>query len=89
MRYEILEQFFGQEVDVSLVSRSTVSGILGPSEMDGGYCDLVEVEPSSESSKKRYGSWVLDRDMITGIRLLKPHVDKDDDDDGDCCEKSS
>ena len=88
MRYEVLEQFFGQLVDVSLSTRGTVTGIIGPAEADGGHCDVVEIEPFSESSKKRYGSWVLDKETITGIRLIKPHTDDDEDDCKDCDESA-
>ena len=89
MRYEVLEQFFGQTVEVTLSSRSTISGALGPSDSDGGYCDIVELEPTTDYGKKRHGSWILDKEMIIGIRLIKPHVDDEDDGDADCCEKSS
>ena len=80
MRYEVLEQFFGQIVDVTLVSRGTMSGTLGPSEMDDGCQELVDLEPASLSSQKRFGPWVLCVDAIVGVRLIKPHVEDDDDD---------
>lgn len=89
MRYEILEQFFGQHVDVSLTSRGTLSGILKPADDDGGWNDVVELEPESERNKKRYGSWVLDKEMIVAVRLIKPHVDEDDEDCKADCDESS
>lgn len=89
MRYEVLEQFFGQTVDISLTSRGTMTGILKPAETDSGWNDIVELEPESQRNKERYGSWILDKEMIAAIRLIKPHRDDEDDDGDDCCEKSS
>lgn len=82
MRFEVLTNFFGQLVEVSILNK-TFTGILRHSEFDDGLEDVVEVEPASDYAKKRHGSAILDVDTITSIRLLKPHTDEDD---GDCCE---
>lgn len=84
MRFEVLTNFFGQLVEVAILSK-TFTGILRRSEMDDGTEDIVEVEPASDYARKRHGSAVLDVDTITSIRLLKPHTD---DEDGDCCESA-
>jgi hypothetical protein len=84
MRFEVLTHFFGQEVEVAILSK-TFTGILRQSEMDDGLEDVVEIEPSSDYARKRHGSAVLDVDTITSIRLLKPHTGDDED---DCCEKA-
>lgn len=88
MRFEVLAQFFGQNVEVGILSK-THNGILRQSDADDGSNDIVELEPMSDYYKKRYGSWVLKTETITSIRPIKPHVDEDDGDEGDCCEKSS
>jgi hypothetical protein len=89
MRYEVLEQFFGQPIEITLVSRGTYSGILRQSEYDDGSEEIVELEPGTDHGKKRFSAWVLETDAIVGVRLIKPHTDDDDGDEDDCCEKSS
>lgn len=84
MRYEVLTNYFGQHVEVSIINK-TFGGILRQSEMDGGQNDIVEVEPATDYARKRYGSAILDVETITSIRAIKPHTDDDD----DCCEDSA
>ena len=88
MRFEVLAQFFGQNVEIGILSK-THSGILRQSDSDNGNNNVVELEPMSDYYQKRYGAWVLAVDTITSIRPIKPHVDEDDGDDADCCEKAS
>ena len=85
MRFEILTHYFGQLVEVGILTKTFV-GIIRQSEMDDGLEDIVEVEPASDYARKRHGPAVLDVDTITSIRLLKPHMD--DEDSGDCCESA-
>jgi hypothetical protein len=88
MKYEILEQFFGQPVEITLISRGSYSGILRQSEFDDGAEQIVELESGSENTKKRFSPWTLEVEAVVGIRLIKPHVDDDDDDCKDCDESS-
>jgi hypothetical protein len=80
MKYEVLEHFFGQPVEISLVSSRTYRGILGQSEYDDGAQEIVELGPDPEYNR-RFSSWVLETGAIMGIRLIKPHVDDDNDDE--------
>ncbi len=84
MRFEVLAQFFGQNVEIGILSK-THTGILRQSDSDNGTNDIVELEPMSDYYQKRYGSWILDAECITSIIPIKPHVDEDDE---DCCEKA-
>jgi len=79
MRFEVLAQFFGQPVELAILSK-THNGIIRQSEVDNGNNDVVELEPMSDYYKKRFGSWILDVEVITSIRPIKPHVDEDDED---------
>lgn len=88
MRFEILAQFFGQPVEVGILTK-THTGIIRQSEVDNGSHDVVELEPLSDYYQKRFGSWTLDAEVITSIRPIKPHTDENEDDCGDDCEKSS
>ena len=88
MRYEVLEQFFGMPIEVTLVSRGTYSGILRESEYDDGSEEIVELESGSDSTKKRFSPWTLEAKAIVGIRLIKPHTDDDEDDCKDCDESA-
>lgn len=83
MRYEVLTNYFGQHVEVSILSK-TFSGVIRRSEMDAGLNDIVEVEPVSDYHRKRYGSAILDVETITSIRAIKPHMDDED----DCCDSA-
>lgn len=88
MRYEVLAQFFGQPVEIGIINK-THSGVLRQSEADDGSNDVVELEPLSDYYQKRFGSWILDAQIITSIRPIKPHVDDDDDDCKAECDESS
>lgn len=88
MRYEVLEQYFGQLIDASVTSRGTITGILKECEADGNMCDTVELEPENERTRKRYGSYVVEASAIVYIRPIKPHVDDDEDDCKDCEESA-
>ena len=85
MRYEVLTNYFGQHVEVSILSK-TFSGIIRRAEADSGQNDIVEVEPISDYHRKRYGSAILDVETITSIRSVKPYNDEEDD---DCCDSST
>lgn len=78
MRYEVLTNYFGQHVEVSILSK-TFSGVIRRAEADSGQNDIVEVEPISDYHRKRYGSAVLDVETITSIRMVKPYNDEEDD----------
>ncbi len=82
MRYEVLTNYFGQHVEVSILSK-TFSGVIRRAEADSGQNDIVEVEPISDYHRKRYGSAVLDVETITSIRMVKPYNDDEDDDCSD------
>lgn len=84
MRYEVLTNYFGQHVEVSILSK-TFNGIIRRSEMDSGQNDVVEVEPVADYHRKRFGAAVLDVETITSIRIVKPHTDEDDD---ECCDSA-
>jgi hypothetical protein len=88
MRFEVLAQFFGQPVEVAILSK-THSGVLRQSENDNGSHDIVELEPLSDYYQKRFGSWVLDVEVITSIRPIKTHVDEDDEDCKAECDDSN
>ena len=83
MRYEVLTNYFGQHVEVSILSK-TFSGVIRRSEMDAGLNDIVEVEPVSDYHRKRYGSAILDVETITSIRAIRPYTDEDD----ECCDSA-
>lgn len=75
MKFEILANYFGQHVEVSVINK-TFSGILRQSEFDD---DVVEIEPATDYMKKRYGTSIMETEFVTSIRPIKPHVDEDDD----------
>lgn len=83
MRFEVLTHFFGEHIEAS-VRNKTFSGILRQSEMDDGQSDIVEIEPATDYARKRYGSAILEVEAITSIRVIKPHLD----DEEDCCEEA-
>lgn len=83
MRFEVLTNYFGQHVEVS-VRNKTFNGIMRQSEMDDGLNDIIELEPVSDYNRKRYGSAVLEAEAITSIRVIKPYVDEE----GDCCDEA-
>lgn len=80
MKFEILAGYFGQHVEVSIINK-THSGVLRQSEIDD---TVVEVEPVSDHTRKRYGTSIIEAEFITAIRPIKPYIDEDD----DCCDEA-
>lgn len=89
MRYEILTHFFGQHVEVTMLSR-TYSGVIRQAEVDGGHNDVIELEPVGEYKQKRFGSTIMEVDLIKSIKPIKPYEEDMDGEmkmcEDDCCD---
>ena len=73
MRYSVLEEFFGQEVEAS-VSGKAFTGIIN--KIDNTQTE-VSIIPSRKYEAHTYGKAIVETEYIRSIRLLKPRVPKD------------
>jgi hypothetical protein len=86
MHYSILEEFDGKNVAV-YVAGNRFTGILKLNPTN----TILSIAPADAHDQKRYGNVIVDGNLVTAIREIKPRpisTHSDEDDCGDC-EKAS
>lgn len=83
----ILDDFEDKEVQITLSSGKTFSGILKHQTSQ----NAVVISPVSQYDIKNYGPAFIKESEIASVREVLPYIDDDDKDceDQDCCDSSS